>query len=214
MAALEDTSHDGTAVICGSQSLSVGVNAQSRQSYNGTLNDELSRLAGCNLDDLRVRYRQLARKGAPSHLPRWLLLRMVAYRLQANVLGDLDAETARYLDRVAKDQARTKAERAAEGGAKSTAKRTASATITIAPVPNRLRPGTQLVREFNGDLHRVIVLETGFSWGGRAFSSLSEVARAITGTSWNGPAFFGLRPRNSTKQSASVSISSAVAGAP
>ena len=31
------------------------------------------------------------------------LLRIIAYRIQANAFGDLDRETARYLDRIAKD---------------------------------------------------------------------------------------------------------------
>jgi hypothetical protein len=38
-----------------------------------------------------------------------------------------------------------------------------------------------------------VVLEKGFAWEGRTFSSLSEIALSITGTKWNGPRFFGLR---------------------
>jgi hypothetical protein len=51
------------------------------------------------------------------------------------------------------------------------------------------------MREHAGTLHRVVVLEDGFSWKGATYRSLSEVARAITGTNWNGPRFFGLRDR-------------------
>jgi hypothetical protein len=49
------------------------------------------------------------------------------------------------------------------------------------------------VREWNGKLERVMVLEEGFAWNGRTFSSLSQIAKAITGTNWNGHRFFGLR---------------------
>jgi hypothetical protein len=56
----------------------------------------------------------------------------------------------------------------------------------------RLRPGTVLGREWNGDMHRVAVLADGFAWNGKTFASLSAVAGAITGTRWNGPKFFGL----------------------
>jgi Protein of unknown function (DUF2924) len=37
------------------------------------------------------------------------------------------------------------------------------------------------------------VMEKGFAWEGRTYSSLSEIAFDITGTKWNGPRFFGLR---------------------
>ena len=56
-----------------------------------------------------------------------------------------------------------------------------------------LRPGTILVREWNGALERVTVLDVGFAWNGTTYHSLSGVAFAITGTRWNGPRFFGLR---------------------
>ena len=56
-----------------------------------------------------------------------------------------------------------------------------------------LAVGTRLVREFDGVRHEVTVTREGFEWQGKAFRSLSAVARAITGTNWNGPKFFGLR---------------------
>jgi hypothetical protein len=48
------------------------------------------------------------------------------------------------------------------------------------------------MREWNGRLEQVTVLEEGFAWQGRSYPSLSAVAKAITGTSWNGHRFFGL----------------------
>jgi hypothetical protein len=55
------------------------------------------------------------------------------------------------------------------------------------------RPGTILVREWQGTTHHVTVVADGFIWNGNTHSSLSGIARAITGTKWNGPRFFGLR---------------------
>jgi hypothetical protein len=55
------------------------------------------------------------------------------------------------------------------------------------------RPGTILQREHQGKLHHVQVTAGGFSWEGRTYRSLSQIARAITGVRWNGPKFFGLR---------------------
>lgn len=61
------------------------------------------------------------------------------------------------------------------------------------PEQRGTKPGTLLVREWNGELQRVMVLQEGFAWNGQTFDSLSKVAFAITGTKWNGPRFFGLR---------------------
>lgn len=55
-----------------------------------------------------------------------------------------------------------------------------------------LKPGSRLVREWNGVVHRVDVAEGGFIWNGQTLKSLSAVARAITGARWSGPRFFGL----------------------
>lgn len=62
------------------------------------------------------------------------------------------------------------------------------------PVPSlSLRPGTHLVREWNGRSYQVEVLDDGFRMDGRQYRSLTEIARKITGAHWSGPRFFGLK---------------------
>ena len=117
---------------------------------------------------------------APAHLPHHLLYRILAYRLQADRLGDLDAETLRFLDR--------------SGSATDVGK----LAIEFNQRRTDLSVGTLLVREWDGQLHRVMVLADGFAWHDKVFPSLSKVAFAITGTRWNGPRFFGLRDNPST----------------
>jgi Protein of unknown function (DUF2924) len=56
----------------------------------------------------------------------------------------------------------------------------------------RPKTGSVLVREHQGELHRVMVLDRGYAWSGQTYTNLSKVAFAITGTKWNGPRFFGL----------------------
>jgi hypothetical protein len=148
--------------------------------------DEIARLGDLDLDALRLRWRKLFRAGAPPHLPRSLLLRIIAYRIQANAYGDLDRATLRFLDKIARERE-----------ARRASGETRRAVPPIPPVDQRrsLKPGTELVREHAGTLHRVVVVTDGFSWKGAPYRSLSEVARAITGTNWNGPRFFGLRDR-------------------
>jgi hypothetical protein len=63
-------------------------------------------------------------------------------------------------------------------------------------VTQAARPGTRLIREWNGTAHIVTIGDDGvIRWNDRAWRSLSEVAREITGTRWSGPAFFGLKKR-------------------
>jgi hypothetical protein len=141
------------------------------------LGTEVARLRGLEIAELRARWHSVFRRKAPPHLPRHLLFRVLAYRLQADVLGDLDPDTRRLLDRA---------------GTSAEVERLAA---DLNQRRTGLRPGTTLVREWDGDLHRVMVLAEGFAWNGKTFKSLSETAFAITGTRWNGPRFFGLRDK-------------------
>ena len=133
------------------------------------LQGELDRLAGMDAAGLSAAWRRSFGRAAPPGLSRGLLQRALAYRVQASALGDLDRETIRALERMR------------QGG-------------PVIPLrETRTRAGTLLVREWQGTMHSVMVLEEGYAWNGQTFDSLSKVAGAITGTSWNGPRFFGLR---------------------
>lgn len=70
--------------------------------------------------------------------------------------------------------------------------------------PRRIKPGSELVRTWAGKAHRVIVLDAGYAYGGKTYSSLSEIATSITGTRWNGPRFFGLRSKAANRTSTAV----------
>ena len=58
------------------------------------------------------------------------------------------------------------------------------------------KPGTRLIREWQGITHEVTIEEKGFSWNGVHYRSLSRIAQDITGTKWSGPRFFGLNEAN------------------
>jgi hypothetical protein len=62
--------------------------------------------------------------------------------------------------------------------------------VVISP---RVKPGTRLIRVWQGETHSVLVLEDGFEWNGTRYRSLSLVAKTITGTNWNGWTFFGVK---------------------
>jgi hypothetical protein len=148
----------------------------------------IERLHTLDGDALRIEWRNLFGKRAPKGLPKSLVVRALAYRLQILELGDLDPHTLRVLEAYAAKSA---------GGRRGRVRvdqlrRTRQAHGSSAP---SIKPGSILVREWAGELQRVMVLEIGFTWNGATYRSLSEVARAITGTRWNGPRFFGLSPR-------------------
>jgi hypothetical protein len=65
-----------------------------------SLDNEIARLRGLDIEGLRARWHTLFRRRAPPHLPRHLVFRILAYRLQADRLGELDADTRRLLDRI------------------------------------------------------------------------------------------------------------------
>lgn len=65
------------------------------------LGEDIAKLKELDLHGLRKRWQKLHRSPAPDHLPRWLLLRIIAYRIQANALGDLDRDTVKFLEQVA-----------------------------------------------------------------------------------------------------------------
>jgi hypothetical protein len=62
-----------------------------------TLDAIVMGLADLDADQLRLQWRNHLGGTAPAHLPRWLLLRVLAYRLQAATLGDLNKATARSI---------------------------------------------------------------------------------------------------------------------
>ncbi len=134
-------------------------------------------------------------KAASARLPRSLMVRVLAYRLQVDAFGDLDDELVRQLARIAEECATAESGSGASGA--STHTLSLDAIGMSDKRTGRLQPGCVLVREHAGAMHHVMVLADGFAWNGQTFSSLSKVALAITGTSWNGPRFFGLDRKQS-----------------
>jgi Protein of unknown function (DUF2924) len=142
--------------------------------------EEISHLRGLDLKGLRSRWQSVFGGKAPAHLTHHLLFAVIAYRIQTDRFGDLDHATRQVLDRTV-----------AKGAETGMSARLAS----FDQKRNELTPGTVLVREWDRQSQRVMVMADGFAWNGQTYDSLSKVAFAITGTKWNGPRFFGLRDK-------------------
>ena len=121
---------------------------------------------------LRAEWRRVFRKETPPHSPD-LLIRAITWRLQSRTHGDLSRSTRQRLARFAQ-QLDTRGD---------------TGQIPASPPA----PGTRLVREWNERTIEVTVLEAGYMFDDRHFTSLSQIARHVTGTQWSGPRFFGLR---------------------
>jgi DUF2924 family protein len=147
-----------------------------RRDGHHRLGEALQRLPTLSRAELRSEWQRLYRTEPPGRISRELLISAIAYRLQEAALGGLRPELQRRLRNVA--------ERVRRG---EEPERTGTP---------RLKPGTRLLREWQGRTHEILVGEDGFVWQQTNYRSLSEVARAITGTRWSGPVFFGLRRRS------------------
>ena len=134
-------------------------------------------LADLSVAELTGRWRRHLTERVPDHLPRSLLSGLLAYRLQVEQHGGLSKQATAYLKVMETDI------------------REGRVSETPYVESNQLKLGTQLAREHGGVMHRVMVMEGGYAWAGRSFSSLSAVAKAITGTNWNGHRFFGLQEK-------------------
>ena len=154
---------------------------QTRQRSSRSLADLESRLlelAKLDLAALRWAWREAFGSEAPGGLGREFLLRFLSHRLQIQQLGDLDGKAKRILNRLA----------------------SGDVSVIAAPIGlgMNLKPGTLLVREYKGEMHRVTVMAEGYAWRGQTYPTLSGVARAITGANWNGYVFFGLKKKSET----------------
>jgi hypothetical protein len=129
----------------------------------------LAQLPTMNRKELQQQWRELFGREPNPVLRRDVMVPFLAYRAQERAFGGLKESTVRMLRELALGVA---------GDIQAT---------------YRPKTGTRYVREHNGKLHEVTVLDDGFEYAGQTYRSLTEIATAITGTKWSGPAFFGLK---------------------
>jgi len=140
---------------------------------------ELDRLRTMPIVELRALWRTKFKCEPPKAFGPDLLRRSIAQKIQEMAYGSLDAATSRLLNQLMAQHANTPGK------------------IVL---PRRIKAGAVLVRDWKGANHRVTVLNDGYSYQGKTYSSLSVIARLITGTHWNGPRFFGLRTKAEPEQ--------------
>ncbi len=119
--------------------------------------------------NLVAQWRRHYRSEPPRYASVEFMRQAISYAIQERELGGLPASAQRELLAIAKGT------------------QPAGTSSKI-----RIKPGTKLLREWNGNTHEVLVTDKGFVWNGTTYGSLSSVAMAITGAKWSGQRFFGL----------------------
>lgn len=141
-------------------------------SAQARISQELCQLGDLSPAELRSKWEALTGTTVP-RVGAALLRRLLAQRLQEKRLGGLPALVVRELIR----------------------SRASVPLSTVTKQTTKLTPGARLIREWQGRTIAVLTTETGFSWEGRHYRSLSKIAQEVTGAHWSGPRFFGLTRR-------------------
>jgi hypothetical protein len=131
----------------------------------GSVEDVIAGLADLDPRGLRLQWRNHLAGTPPAHLPRWLLLRVLVYQLQVAALGGPDKAVLRVIRQ-------PKGPTLGSAGSGPFEVRIASTREGV-----DLRAGALMVREWKGEPQRVTVMEKGFAWNGKSYSSLSQMLR-------------------------------------
>ena len=162
---------------------------------------EVAALNGLSRDDLVERWRKIYGTSPPKGVRQALMIKAIAWHLQVKCLGGLSAETRRLLrsamakvenDMRARDQRSSPIASSAEINACDDESGDPIAVIAMSRQRRHLTPGARLIREWNGRIHTVDVIEGGYVFEAEIYPSLTAIAGKITGVHWSGPRFFGL----------------------
>ena len=152
------------------------------------LNKELAIIKNMTVNELRQKYFEVFGENTNARNKQYLI-KKIAWRLQANIEGDLSERAKRRAEELVNEaDLRVRAPK----------------TFSVDSVPERTTvhsyqkdqrvpmPGTVITRKYKGEILMVTVLDDGFEYGSKKYRSLSGIAKEITGTNWNGFKFFNL----------------------
>ncbi|MDB4254610.1 DUF2924 domain-containing protein [Yoonia sp.] len=111
------------------------------------------------------RWREVFGRPPPKYLSVQFMQRVLIWEKQSRGVGGVSAKTTSRLKQIASGKTGS----------------------TMA------KPGSHLVREWNGRTYQVEVTDRGYVMDGKTWRSLSAVAKHITGAHWSGPRFFGVQ---------------------
>jgi hypothetical protein len=121
------------------------------------LADTISSLPTLNKAQLLILWHENLSKAPPPKLRKELMVPILAYRMQEKEYGGLSHSARKRLREIAKSIASEKRPQQ--------------------EIPSGSEKGTRLLRSWHGEVHEVIVTDTGYVYRGSTYSSLSKIAR-------------------------------------
>ncbi len=149
----------------------------------GDINLSVEAMEGLDRVQCIDRWRRQFGRTPPKHVSIQFMRKVLAYEAQIKAHGGHSKAVRRAL------------KRALVSGNGQAGPDPMAAPLRPLAISHSLRPGTHLVREWNGRTYQVEVLEEGFRMDNREYHSVSAIAQKITGAHWSGPRFFGLASR-------------------
>ncbi len=146
------------------------------------MDNTIIKLKSLSKEKLIQKWQKLFKETPSQSLRREFLIKHIVWQIQAKDRGGYSSETKKKLESLSKSLEQTQELRA------DTIKNLKSNRLII-------KPGTKLIREYQGKNHEVIVLEKGYQYNNKFYRSLSAIANELTTTRWNGKVFFGLKSR-------------------
>ena len=142
---------------------------------NASISDQIEKLLSMSKAELLSTWTKHFQQPPPPKLQKKLMISILAYRIQEREYGGLSNTAKRKLREIADSLPAGK----------------------IRPQKKSSDPdqGTRLVRTWKGEVHEVVALNGSFTYRGKQFGNLSQIAGEITGTRWSGPLFFGTKER-------------------
>lgn len=142
-----------------------------------------------SVGELRKKYCEVFNEATNARNKVWLVKR-IAWRMQANVEGNLSERAKRRALEIAND-ADIRMMPPRERQSREHAPETNTVVVNVDSKPTRaLSVGQSLQRVYKGQNIVVRVRGDGFEWQGQKYKSLTAVAKAVTGKHWNGFNFF------------------------
>ena len=131
----------------------------------GELVPQIAEIDAMDRADCLARWREIFGRSPPKYLSPQFMKRVLIWEMQNRALGGVSAKTNRRLQQISSGK----------------------------KLPTTAKPGSHLVREWNGRTYQVEVTGSGYIMEGKSWRSLSAMAKHITGANWSGPRFFGVQ---------------------
>jgi Protein of unknown function (DUF2924) len=120
---------------------------------------EVVRIQRMSKYELKALWRQIFKTHPPLGFTKGLIARYLAYHVQEKAFGGLDRETKNFLDALARGRE------------------------PDTPRPRRLKAGTVIIREYQGERHEVTVAPDGFIWREKSPAAAPAGHAAVAGSS-------------------------------